>query len=354
MRENRPAPRNTSIFPDRTGKWFGRANDLSNLLARAGETGLTAVVGRPKMGKTWLLNETARQLSEDRGCIVGYHEALRQGSDPLLRAVANAYESWMADASLVEQAQLRLARGRGTVVGAAGKAVGILLDSVGKAVGGPLRGVGSLARTTFEHLALEQSQLLSGGIALPRLGHDDARDLVALLGQLSGQNVILILDAWEQSPSIESDYSTLARFLDRHGEWHRCHVFLGLRPDTPALDYANDLDLASPRAMVFALGRMVLDGDEALPLLGYLRTAVPAARHVDTGDLLHLLDGFPGVLSRWVDDSQRLRLSSLEDLAREAGEAQLYRYREFQTLFPGLEGDELRLAIRIALLPPVD
>ena len=45
-------------LPDRRGRLFGRAEDLAHLLARASRKGLTALVARPQMGKSWLLTDS--------------------------------------------------------------------------------------------------------------------------------------------------------------------------------------------------------------------------------------------------------------------------------------------------------
>ena len=50
---------------------FGRKPNLDHLFARSKQTGLTAIVGRPKMGKTWLLQEFAR-LAPSHGYLVRY------------------------------------------------------------------------------------------------------------------------------------------------------------------------------------------------------------------------------------------------------------------------------------------
>jgi hypothetical protein len=54
----------TSKLFDRRSKLFGRHQDIDHLIRRVKLKGLTAVVGRPQMGKTWLLTHAAWQLSE--------------------------------------------------------------------------------------------------------------------------------------------------------------------------------------------------------------------------------------------------------------------------------------------------
>ena len=61
-------------FTDRRDRLFGREPDVHRLIDRAGRPGLTAVVARPLMGKTWTLTEVARRLLEEGRYLVGYHE----------------------------------------------------------------------------------------------------------------------------------------------------------------------------------------------------------------------------------------------------------------------------------------
>jgi hypothetical protein len=59
---------------DRTNRLFGREADLARLCERARRTGLTAVVGPPQIGKSWLLTELARRLDRETKprCLVGF------------------------------------------------------------------------------------------------------------------------------------------------------------------------------------------------------------------------------------------------------------------------------------------
>src|SRR5215469_13362832 len=103
---------------DRSAILFGRGPDLAYLLSRAGRKGITAVVGRAQMGKSWLLTELARQLSQDRAALhsgtiqslnlkdrpsylVGFTD---ETADPLLRAVVDLYTRWLENSSYREQA----------------------------------------------------------------------------------------------------------------------------------------------------------------------------------------------------------------------------------------------------------
>jgi hypothetical protein len=80
---------------------FGRQKDIDFLQERASCTGLTAIVARPQMGKTWLRQETARRLSPVAGgrWLVGYAEATGSTLDLLLRSIADLYQRWLEDAT---------------------------------------------------------------------------------------------------------------------------------------------------------------------------------------------------------------------------------------------------------------
>jgi len=56
-------------FVDRRGCLFGREFAIYELAGRAQQTGLTAITGRPLVGKTWTLLELARRISQDYGAL---------------------------------------------------------------------------------------------------------------------------------------------------------------------------------------------------------------------------------------------------------------------------------------------
>ena len=94
-------------FPDRRERLFGRERDLEALSARVRFKGLTAVAARPQMGKSWLLTELARRLSQDheRRHLVGFPVA-GETSDLLLRTVIDLYARWFSDAGYGQQARM--------------------------------------------------------------------------------------------------------------------------------------------------------------------------------------------------------------------------------------------------------
>ena len=105
-------------FPDRREIMFGRKTDIDFILDRIQKKGLTAVVGRPKMGKTWLLQEVCWRLSET-GHLVGYHECLGE-SDQMLHVVSDLYSRWLLAAGNIEQARSLLERHKDSWVSKAG------------------------------------------------------------------------------------------------------------------------------------------------------------------------------------------------------------------------------------------
>jgi hypothetical protein len=98
-------------FSDRTDPIFGRAPDLDYLLERSTRPGVTALVSRAQMGKTTLLLELARQLSQPapatllgrQPTLVGYTRT-DQVPDPLLYALQDLYARWLANSTYAQQA----------------------------------------------------------------------------------------------------------------------------------------------------------------------------------------------------------------------------------------------------------
>jgi hypothetical protein len=119
---------------DRRSNLFGRHQDIDHLIRRTKLKGLTAVVSRPQMGKTWLLTHVAWQLSENN-CLVGYEESVGQGGDLILRAVANLYTFWLSNATYREQAKSLFQRHKDELISSVGRAVGAMVEPLSKTVG---------------------------------------------------------------------------------------------------------------------------------------------------------------------------------------------------------------------------
>jgi len=195
----------TSGFADNRGRLFGRARDLDHLLARAEHKGLTAVAGRPRMGKTWLFTELCRTLSEGRGYLVGYAFSTGEEADLLLRSVSDLYARWLRSASFKDQAKSLWDRHKkeGLIARFGQKLVGVVekvASLAGPAVTVLAKSVGEVIGT----LAKADTDLRTGGLAIKRLGYDQARDLVAVLAHLAAHPIALVLDAWE---TLHSDIS---------------------------------------------------------------------------------------------------------------------------------------------------
>jgi AAA+ ATPase superfamily predicted ATPase len=286
-----------SLLVDRRLSMFGRAPDIQNLIAKAKGKGLTIVYGRPKMGKTWLLTQVAWQLSES-DYLVGYQESKGEAMDSMLLVVADLYARWLSDASKWKQAKSIWERHKENLITSTAKAVSKLFSPLAK----PL-GLDTLILDTFESLIRADLDLRTGGIQLSRLSYDVLLELVGLLAKITEKQVVLILDAWEQSPLIEFEYKTLNAFLNHLQEWPSCHIFLGLRPDVDAWQKANQLTINSSAAGVYELSEMHLDNHphRAL-LLELLRRHVPVTRNLKENELIELMKGFPGVLERCIGE----------------------------------------------------
>lgn len=335
---------------DRRDRLFGREGDLRHLLGRARQKGLTAVVARPQMGKSWLLTELARRLDagHDVGHLVGFAESAGQTPDLLLRAVVDLYSRWLADASHRQQARMAWAQQKGNVLPGVANAVAKMIKEAGQ-IAKPITGV---VEDAINGLIAANQTLTTGGIQLPTLQYDQARDLVALTHRISANPVALVLDQWEQSPDPKFEAKTLHAFLHHLDEWPPCHVFLALRPDEPAHGEVEKLAQSLPGAAeTYALAEMDLDREEGRRLTAFVRNNVPAAAEQSDENLLELVDGYPGVVYQWTGDYWRAHMANLADLGRVADDAQNYRFSDLKEVLPPLDGERRRLAIRVALLP---
>jgi hypothetical protein len=338
-------------LPDRSEILFGREPDLAYLLARSEQRGITAVVGRAQMGKSWLLTELARQLSQnDKPArspiefsslmsqptyLVGFAESVGETADMMLRAVVDLYSEWLSDSSYREQAQVVYQQQSKDLVGKAGEAVGIILEKISKLGAKPLEAVGGLVKEAFEGLANANRELVSGGTQLPRLQVEQGRDLLALLHKIKSCHIVLVFDQWEKSPGIEMEGSILDSFLRHLGNWPPCHIFLGVRSDEKAQSTLKRLQEGFPGAMeVYNLQPMHLDETSGAALLAFLRDKVYAAVDASDVELLEIISGYPGTVSRWTSPYYARRLDSLEKLKESAVDANSYRFAEFDVILP--------------------
>ncbi|MBI3775464.1 MAG: hypothetical protein HY273_07915, partial [Gammaproteobacteria bacterium] len=350
----------TTAFVNRSDQLFGREVDIRRLCDRALQQGLTAIVARPLMGKTWMLTELARLLSEDGQYLIGYHESKGAESSHLLYAVSNLYSRWLEDSTMREQAISLWSRHKDGLVPRIGKMVGTLFE---KLAAKPLESVGTIVGKAFDGLAEAQSDLLGGGLKIAPLPYDQALSLANLVANISGRRVILILDAWEKSPSLRSEFATLEAFLRHLDDWSPSHIFLAIRnPEVDstqvnreAFERSGDLCRLSRAAEKYELGPIdTTNATEQKRITTFLRGKVNIAKDVAEHDLMHWIDGYPGVLNFWTSEARRRHMRSAQDLRDEAANAQSLRYIEFNHSLKDLKDDRRTLAARLAFFPRLD
>jgi hypothetical protein len=242
-------------LPDHSDRLFGREKDLAALAARVRCKGLTTVVARPQMGKSWLLTELARRLSltHEPRHLVGFAEQVGQTPDLLVRAVADLYARWLSDAEqagmIWKQQKDRLLPG---VAGTLGKIFSEVFGTAAKPVT-------VVVDEAIKGLVAANETLTSGGLKLPVLHYDQARDLVTAVAHLSDRPIALFLDQWEGSSDATMESRTLDNFLRHLDDWPACHLFLALRPDEPAYGAVEALARSMPgTAHVYPLDLMNL------------------------------------------------------------------------------------------------
>ena len=339
-------------FPDRRDRLFGREGDLQFLTNRTQFSGLSAVAARPQMGKSWLLKELARCLSTEQvpPHLVGFATSSGDTPDLLLRAVVDLYERWLSDAGYLEQAKMVWNQQKPNVLPGVSKAVGKIFSEIGGKVAKPVTAV---VEEAIKGLIAANQTLMSGGMQLPALQYDQARDLIATVAQVGKRPIALFLDQWEKSPDPEFEAKTLDAFLHHLDEWPKCHIFMALRREELAFGVVKKLSDSLPgTAIIYPLGQMALEhGGSRERMLRYVRHNVPAAAAAEDDAILNLIDGYPGVIYQWTSDYQRAHMNSLDELIKVAADAQNYRFSELDQLLPPLDGDQRRMSIRLALVP---
>lgn len=344
-------------FPeDRRKQLFGREPDVLYLVDRANQTGLTAVVAQPLMGKTWTLTEVARRLLEGREYFVGYHES-KGGESQLLNAVADLYTRWLADSTMREQAVSLWDRHRHNLVPRIGQMVGKLFEKLAKTQ--VPEGVASVVSKAFDGLAKTQEDLLSGGRPIEPLPYDEALSLTELVAKVSKRRIVLILDSWEKS-SISSEFANLEGFLKRREDWPDTHIFVAVRNtelDSTKINdegyrRADDLCRITSAAKLYPLPPMrQKDAYEAHRITQFVQNTVPAAKDQSEQTILEMISGFPGVLGFWTDEANRTIMRTQKDLREIANNAQTLRYLKLEHLLSGLQDESRALAARLAFFP---
>jgi hypothetical protein len=354
-------------FPDKSATLFGRVPDLDFLSARIEKRGITAVLGRPQMGKSSLLVEFARQASlsaeiahSDKtllgrsfpsSFLVGFAESGAENPDLMLRVVADLYCRWFASSNYWEQAEVLYGLHKKDLVGTTGEAVGSLFSAVSRLAGKPLEAIGALVKEAFDKLAVTNRELKSGGQLLPRLQTEQSLELLTLLYKISHRPLVLILDQWEKSPNLEMESKILDSFLRHLDEWPPCHMFLGVRSDGRSREILRQLRKGFEGAMeCYELQAMHLDESSIERMLGYLRDRVPVSSEASDSDLLEMIAGYPGVVSKWTAEYNQERLDSVGSLRATAVEAHDNRFDEFETILANLASGASTLSMRLSLM----
>jgi hypothetical protein len=355
-------------FPDNSATLFGREPDLAYLSKRCEHSGITAVVGRPQMGKSSILVELSRRMSRRRHSdgspivslnlsaprcyLVGFAEAGAESPDHMLRVVADLYCRWLSDSRQWEQARLFYGQHKEDLIGSTGEAVGTIFKELSKLGGKPMEVVGSLVKETFGALASANRDLKKGGMQIPLLQIEQSRELLTLLQAISHCKVILVFDQWDKSSNLEMEANIFDSFLHHLDEWPSCHMLLGVRSDEKPSALLKQLQKGFQGAMeIFDLLPMHLDGASGPALLRHLRTKVNAASTASDADLLEMIAGYPGVIAKWTASYNQSRIESVEQLRATAIEAQNYRYDEFETILPRIPEEVRAASMRLVLLP---
>lgn len=340
-------------FEDNRHRMFGRGLHLVHLRQRAERPGLTAVVGRPKQGKSWVLRETCRTLYEFDGHLVGYTESKGETRDLLLRATVDLYRRWLESSSFVDRARVVWKQQRQDLLSRFGEGVGKAFEGILELAVPEAKGLGAAVEQVFSGLAAANRDLKTGAVILEPLKYDQASALVRLLGDLTDRPITLVIDAWEQSPDVEAEKKLVDAILNHPDEWPRVHVFIGLRPDRPPIDYVNQL-AQDPAAEVYDLPDMEFEKvAERRRLVKLLHEELPVTRDLSDDDLIQLIDGYPGALYHWMHPANREQIHSRDDLAALVNDALKQRYGEFDQLLAPLaagDGPAYALALRLALL----
>jgi hypothetical protein len=347
-------------FENRAYRLFGREADLAALLRRTQRSGLTAIVGPPQIGKSWLLMELARRLDRETNprCLVGFTRSPKGANDPLLQVVSDLYQRWLADARAREQLRAVWEQQKDGLLPAFSRFVGKLSEKAAKLV--PIFGElgGTAIKEALEGLVTASADLRTGQLIVSRLEYSQAQELVSSVQKIAGQRIALVMDQWEETRDPDQQRNTFRDFSREPEQWPDCHILLGAQEGSEAAELLHDLAAEYPDGVyVHTLGEMDLaDGIERLRLTSYLRAEpqLHALENVPDDRVLELVAGYPRVVNRWIAEDARSTAKTFDGLEQLAQDAHAFRYRDLEKLLLNLDGDRRKLAARIALVPLVE
>lgn len=339
-----------NLFPDRRQTLFGRTQELSQIKHLSEMAGVTFVSGRPQIGKSTLLIEAIRQLSQQHEpFLVGYTRCF--GGDVFIRVVADLYARWLSDSTYLEQAKVVFEQQKVDFVGRYGEGIGTFFEKLSKVGGKPFEIMGSVALEGLKKLAEANRDLRTGRIALDPLAHDKARDLLLLVHRVARRRLVLVVDAWEKSQDVEDDALLLENLIQDIQEWPPCHVFVVHVPNDLTRSKESFLFKRYPGAVHrVSVQLMNLEWHtERDSLLSYIHELVPFTAAIEDEEVIGAIDGYPEVINRWA----RLRPTNPEDLLDIADAAHRSRFSELED-FRSYARNVRRFLMRFALLPGAD
>jgi hypothetical protein len=323
---------------------------------RARRTGLTAIIGQPQIGKSWLLMKMARRLHRENTprCLVGFTRSPKGASDPLLQVLSDLYKRWLSDAAALEQLRTVWEQQKDRLLPAFARFVGKLSEKAGKLI--PIVGElgGTAIKEALEGLVVASEDFRAGRLINSRLDYTQAQELVSSVHNITRRRIALVMDQWEETRDIDRQLNTFRDFLREPEQWPECHIILGAREGDDAADLLRELEREFPgAAYVQMLGEMDLSTEsERRRLMSFLHAQpqLRAIENVDDARVLNLIGGYPRVISRWVAENARETVRTFDGIERLAQEAHEFRYRDLEKLLLGLEGDHRTLAVRITLV----
>ncbi|QKK08733.1 MAG: ATP-binding protein [Planctomycetota bacterium] len=340
--------------------FLGRTEELKALESRCARPGLTIVKGPPKIGKTTLLKEFVKRSRAGGHRQIGMGEAAEAGGDVLLRAIKDAYSHWLSEDGARAELQSIHAQMKGKYISEVGTAVGVALAECT----GPAKG---LVGAVFKGLESAKRKVDTGGLTVPRLTSEEARDLLAILAAGQDRPVVAVLNQWEEGQDLDKDTATLRTFLAGLDDWPDFHVVVHLRDPRLPRDRNKEAEgfaatlLEHPAVRALSVGLIEFGMDEvAYPkLMQWLAAHFPAfnaIEHIDTlsDSALEMIGGNPAVLDEWsyLDDDHRV---DLERLGEVADDARSLQYPElwtiYRTLLTEARADSAHVpALEVALL----
>lgn len=347
---------NNEVFKDRRDMMVGWENNFVDLKRDVDKHVVTAYIGAPNSGKTWMLEELARKYSTDTKSryLVGYHEANGQEASHFESAVERLYDTWLKTADWAQQVRMIKEFHDQTKISP-------IWDYL------PQVFLNSFALKILTNI---QKSLRNSNVTFSENQGSKLKRLVKTIQKISEKELVLVMDSFgAASSSLAKDISILRGYLKDDNELN-IKVVLGVqskelnvqtdKANSDAIRLINSelISASCYKARIHEVKKLDIAKDIEFEKLQTIfsnkhnsKLSKLKIEILNRGKekLLEDINGFPGTIKCIKDAySNEFHLAEIIDRGREQ------QYFNLTSELKKLEGEDLNFAICLALVPELE